>query len=93
MPFNEKYGWYSKKQHTILTHSVKYKLETAIFDSGKTKWEKRKHNCYIYKIESGDNVICTEVTSTTEYPTSNFDDFVFLGKVVKFVKACYTKVQ
>ena len=93
MSFNEKYGWYSKKQHTNLSNAVKYELKTATFDNGKIKWKKKKNNCYIYKTESGDTVVCTEVTRTPDYPTSKFDDFIFLGKVVMFVRSCYTKVQ
>ena len=57
------------------------------------RWENLNHNSYIYQTENGDQVLCTEVTSTPDYPTSKFDDFVFVGKLAKYVEQCYTEVQ
>lgn len=95
MSSRENYGWYSKKQHAVLSHSVKHGMvmKSVINSRGTEYWEKMKHNSYIYQTENGDEVLCTEVTSTPNKPTSNYNDFVPLGKVVKFVKSCYTEVQ
>ena len=89
MSARENYGWYSKKQHKAMTEAVKHGL-SEYFNN---RWEKLKHNSYIYQTENGDEVLCTEVTSTPNNPTSKYNDFVPLGKVVKFVKSCYTEVQ
>ena len=89
MSCREKYGWYSKKQHISLTDSVKYGVERHVNNS----WEKKKHNSCIYQTENGDEVLCTEVTNTPNQPSSNYNDFVPVGKVVKFVKLCYTELQ
>ena len=64
-----------------------------VINSRGTSWEKVKHNSYIYQTGNGDEVLCTEVTSTPDYPTSKFDDFVFLGELGKFVESCYTEIQ
>ena len=95
MSSREIYGWYSKKQHIALTDAVKYGMMRATSQTytGETSWEKLKHNSYIYQTENGDEVLCTEVTSTPDYPTSKFDDFVFVGKLAKYVEQCYTEVQ
>lgn len=94
MTSKENYGWYSKKQHTSLSDDVEYGLMRPVINSRGTRYcEKQCHNSYIYQTENGDEVLCTEVTSTPDYPTSKFDDFVSLGKVVKFIKSCYTEVQ
>ena len=95
MSSREIYGWYSKKQHIAMTDAVKYEMMRATPQTytGETTWEKLKHNSYIYKTENGDEVLCTEVTSTPDYPTSKFDDFVFVGKLAKYVEQCYTEVQ
>ena len=95
MSSREKYGWYSKKQHIAMTDAVKYGMMRAkpITNTGETSWKKLNHNSYIYQTENGDEVLCTEVTSTPNNPTSKYNDFVPLGKVVKFVKSCYTEVQ
>uniref|UniRef100_A0A6C0CNL5 Uncharacterized protein n=1 Tax=viral metagenome TaxID=1070528 RepID=A0A6C0CNL5_9ZZZZ len=89
MSSREKYGWYSKKQHIALTDAVKHGMSQSVNNS----WKKLKHNSYIYQTENGDEVLCTEVTSTPDYPTSKFDDFVFVGKLAKYVAQCYTEVQ
>jgi len=93
MSSREIYGWYSKKQHIALTDAVKYGMMRATKNTGETSWEKLNHNSYIYQTENGDEVLCTEVTSTPDYPTSKFDDFVFVGKLAKYVDQCYAEVQ
>lgn len=95
MSSRENYGWYSKKQHIALTDAVKCGMmrARATTNTGETSWEKLNHNSYIYQTENGDEVLCTEVTSTSDYPTSKFDDFVFVGKLAKYVEQCYTEVQ
>lgn len=93
MSSRENYGWYSKKQHIALTDAVKYEMMRAITNTGETSWEKLNHNSYIYQTENGDKVLCTEVTSTPDYPISKFDDFVFVGKLAKYVEQCYIEVQ
>jgi len=95
MSSRKNYGWYSKKQHIALTDAVKYGMMRArrITYTREPTWEKLKHNSYIYQTENGDEVLCTEVTSTPAYPTSKFDDFVFLGELDKFVESCYTEIQ
>tara|TARA_B100000282_G_scaffold48029_1_gene30110 strand:- start:722 stop:991 length:270 start_codon:yes stop_codon:yes gene_type:complete len=89
MSSREKYGWYSKKQHIAMTDAVKCGMSSYSSNG----WKKLNHNSYIYQTENGDEVLCTEVTSTSEYPTSKFDDFVFVGKLAKYVEQCYTEVQ
>ena len=89
MSSRENYGWYSKKQLIALTNAVKYGM-SSYSNNG---WQKMKHNSYIYQTENGDEVLCTEVTSTPDYPTSKFDDFVFVGKLAKYVDQCYAEVQ
>ena len=95
MSSREKYGWYSKKQHIAMADSVKYGMMIAKknTNTGETYWENIVHNSYIYQTENGHEVLCTEVTSTPDYPTSKFDDFVFVGKLAKYVEQCYTEVQ
>ena len=93
MSSREKYGWYSKEQHMRLSEMVGYRVARRDRNGGGEYWTTQEHNCYIYQTENGDEVLCTEVTSTPEYPTSKFDDFVPLGKVVKYVKQCYAEVQ
>lgn len=94
MSSREIYGWYSKKQHIAMTNAVKHGMMSSITNTRQeTSWEKMKHNSYIYQTENGDEVLCTEVTSTPDYPTSKFDDFVFVGKLAKYVEQCYTVVQ
>ena len=93
MSSRKNYGWYSKKQHIALSDAIKHGLMKSVRNSRGTSWEKIKHNSYIYQIRNGDEVLCTEVTSTTDYPSSKFDDFVFLGELDKFVESCYTEIQ
>ena len=68
-----------QKQHIALSDAIKHGLIKSVINSRQTSWEKVKHNSYIYQTVNGDEVLCTEVTSTPDYPTSKFDDFVFLG--------------
>ena len=89
MSSREKYGWYSKKQHIAMTDAVKCGMSSY----SNNRWKKLNHNSYIYQTENGHEVLCTEVTSTPDYPTSKFDDFVFVGKLAKYVEQCYTEVQ
>ena len=93
MSSRKNYGWYSKKQHIALSDAIKHGMMQPVINSRQTSWEKVKHNSYIYQIRNGDEVLCTEVTSTTDYPSSKFDDFVFLGELDKFVESCYTEIQ
>tara|TARA_B100000963_G_C22286681_1_gene519530 strand:+ start:128 stop:409 length:282 start_codon:yes stop_codon:yes gene_type:complete len=93
MSSRENYGWYSKKQHSAMSDAIKHGLMMQVINSRETSWEKIKHNSYIYQTGNGDKVLCTEITSTTEYPSSKYDDFVFLGKLDKFVESCYTEIQ
>ena len=93
MSSKENYGWYSKKQHLNLSKGVKNDWISLSCNSKNTQQKERKHNSYIYQTEGGDTVLCTEVTRSSDHPTGRYDDFVFKGKLVKFIKSCYTEVQ
>ena len=93
MSSSEKYGWYSKKQHIRLTEMVKNKSAYVVINDNKQEIVENKNNCVIYKNENGECIVCTEITSAPNRPSSNFDDYVSRGKVIKFVKQCYINVE
>lgn len=70
------YGWYSAKQH---------------------QWQKdfmlnRNTDCHIYLDEYGNEVICTEVSSSN-ICNSNFDDMICLGIMTKWLRNDVKPIQ
>lgn len=65
-----RYAWYSAKQHELFKSMVRYNLKQT--------------DCNIYFDKDNVEIVCTEITSTPITPNSNFDDFVFLGKVYRW---------
>lgn len=68
------YGWYSEKQAAMWVGMADYQLD-----------RERQKIC-IYTTPDGKEVAVTEVTSSPEKGRGNFDDYLFVGEVVGFVR-------
>lgn len=87
-------GWYSKKQHINMTEHVKNRTFTLKNNcDGEVEKERIVHNCAIYLDINNKEVVCTEITKMNDSPKSNFDDFICLGRVKKFIKSAFVKVS
>ena len=70
MEKHPRYAWYSAKQHELFKYMVSNNMKDK--------------DCNVYFDKDNVKIVCTEVTSTPEIPNSNFDDFVFLGRVYRW---------
>ena len=86
LDFNEKdeklYGWYSQKQSNLyqqINNKYKYNLNRP---------EKRpKYNIYLTK--DGKEVSVTWVSTSNNRNDFNFDDIVFKGEVVRWIRSIF----
>ena len=73
------YGWYSAKQHQCQKDYINF-------------MHNRKTDCHIYIDEYGNEVICTEVSSSN-ICNSNFDDMICLGIMTKWLRNDVKPIQ
>ena len=87
-------GWYSKKQHINMTEHVTNRTFTLRINcDGEVEKERIVHNCSIYLDNNDKEVVCTEITKINNSPTGNFDDYICLGIIKKFIKSAFIKVS
>ena len=73
------YGWYSAKQHQWTKDYINF-------------MHNRNTDCHIYLGEYGNEVICTEVSSSN-ICNSNFDDMICLGIMTKWLRNDVKPIQ
>ena len=79
----QKYAWYSRTQHQDMKERKDkgfFKYTNGVYVEKKPNWD-----CHIYLNLKGEKIICTSVNHSPTKIVSEYDDFVCLGKVVRWV--------
>lgn len=81
----QKYAWYSPTMHKNLKELVRIGMQYTTFKNGKAEYKKQDFDCHIYLNLNGKKVICTEINNSPTEINSVYDDYVCLGKVIKWL--------
>lgn len=81
----QKYAWYSPTMHQLAKDDVKMGVSIPTYINKKGGRKPRDFDCHIYLNLNGERIICTEVNNSPTKAGSDYDDFVCLGKVIKWL--------
>lgn len=89
----QKYAWYSPTMHKNLKEQFEFGMMFPTYKNGKIEYKKRDHDCHIYLNLNGERIICTEVNNSPTKLNSGYDDFICLGKVIKWLGNSIEPIQ
>lgn len=89
----QKYAWYSPTMHKMMKDQFEFGMKFPTYKNGKAIYKKPDHDCHIYLNLNGEKIICTEVNNSPTKTDSVYDDFVCLGKVVKWLGNSIEPIQ
>ena len=89
----QKYAWYSPTMHKHMQEQVEFGVTLPTFENGKVIDKKRDYDCHIYLNLNGERIICTEINNSPTKSDNVYDDFVCLGKVVKWLGNSIEPIQ
>ena len=89
----QKYAWYSPTMHKNLKEQIEFGVMIPTYEKGILKYNKLDYDCHIYLNLNGERIICTEVNNSPTKNDSVYDDFVCLGKVIKWLGNSIEPIQ
>lgn len=89
----QKYAWYSQKMHKCNKDNVEMGSPYPKYNRGKGEYKPRDFDCHIYLNLNGERIICTEVNNSPTKIDSSYDDFICLGKVIKWLGNSIEPIQ